>query len=520
VFNPLLIKEIRTRMRERTIFIVENVYLAVLLAVILIFVKYFMEIEDQGWVAGKMLFQVIIYLQVVLLSVITPAIVASSITLEREQKTYDMLLTTPLTIWQIVSNKMIAAVSYFLVLLFLSIPMVSVAFILGGVSSKQMFFSFVVTLDTLLLVGMLGMYCSTIFNRTISSVPISMVIILMLLILLAIAGQVFPAVAMLSPFSSISRVLGEWNINFYMSQIPFWVPHIILAVLLLAWAFFSSMERIKDVRKRNMIPARISLWLVLITLFLFSAGSMNFFVEDLKIIHKDIKMLVLLCFILCVLPAFIFGGAPLSTRDFEELRRKRSLLNAIVHRVFGGHLFSAPVFIALVSITAGLVIVFSLRQFEVLEDHIATGIMIGVMLFSFALMVCLFARILRGSSRIKSRTLPQIAGFFITVFMAVVPLVISSNVHEKEKNLETPADMVLFISPFFSVEAALDPEGTGEDHPYCEKLSGPLPMALVPSIIYLALAAIFALIGTGQEKRMKGYSRVELFYLRESDLAD
>ena len=514
MFNPLLIKEIRTRMRGKTIFIIENIYLLILLAVQVFFIRFFMDIIDFGWEAGRNIFQVIIFVQAIVLTVTIPPIVASSITLEKEQKTYDMLLTTPLTYWQIISNKIFAAVSYFLVLLFLSIPMVAIVFILGGVSSKQMFFSFLVTFDALLLAGMLGMYCSTIFNRTISSVPISMIIILVLLGAVAIVGSIFPAIRMLNPFSAINKILWEWNIGFYSKQIPFWVPHLVLTILLFGWIFFSCVEQIKFDRKRNMIPARISLWLVLLGLFIFSAGSSNFFTEDLKIIYKQVNSLILLFFSLCVLSAVLLGGASLSTRDFEELRRKRPRIRAFFHKIFGGYQPFAPAFTLLVSISASLIIILTLPKFKIIEAPTKKGIMIGLMFISSSLMICLFTQIWRAIPNIKSRTLPQTLGLLLALFLILTPKIVSNNYSEKEN----PIEILVLLNPILTVESVFSPEQTAENYPYCKRVLGAVPMELAPSLLYLTLSLIFFLIHRHQKEQMKRYSRVELFYLKTPDL--
>ncbi len=520
MFNPLLIKEIRTRMRGKTVFLIENIYLAIFIGLVLIFIKDMDSEHQNAWDAGAMLFMITVMMQAALLSVITPAIVASSITMEREQKTYDMLLTTPLKPWQIIVNKLVASTSYFIILLFLSIPVISIAFILGGVTSKQVFLSFAVTFDVLLLAGMLGMLCSAVFNRSITAVPVSMIVTLVMFGLLNAASEIFPAVSMLSPFTSIERITTNWNIGFYALQVPFWAPHFILAALLFATIFFATVERIKDERHRNMIPARVSLYLVITSLFIFSAGSMNFFIENIEYIREEIEKLCLLCFMLCVFLAFMIGGAPISRRDLEEIRKTRKGLNALFNRFFGGTFSSAVGFIALVSITGGLITALSLYKFSILENRAETGIMIGLVLFSLSLMVSLFAKMLRGSANIKSMPMPPIVGAVLVLVLVFAPQQISSRAHNKAGVPINPVDVVMFASPAFAVKAAIDPDNSAGKYPYCKSYSHPFHMPVVTALFYLLFSCIFALVGMRQENRMRKFSRVELFYLKQPDLEE
>src|SRR5207244_1177935 len=75
--------------------------------------------------------------QAIMVALITPAITAGTVTIEREQRSYELLAATPLRPSDIVRGKLTAAVSFVVLLLTASLPLVSLAFLVGGVSPAE-----------------------------------------------------------------------------------------------------------------------------------------------------------------------------------------------------------------------------------------------------------------------------------------------------------------------------------------------------------------------------------------------
>ena len=101
--NPVLVKEFRTRMRGARAYWVLLTY--VLLLTLVVGATYLTWYTDNsaGGVSrqaasntGRTLFQILFSLQAGLVALITPAITAGAITIEREQQTYAMLATSGL----------------------------------------------------------------------------------------------------------------------------------------------------------------------------------------------------------------------------------------------------------------------------------------------------------------------------------------------------------------------------------------------------------------------------------------
>src|SRR3954453_5094944 len=112
--NPVLVKEFRTRMRGARAYWVLLTY--VLLLTLVVGATYLTWCSDnsEGGVThqaasntGRSLFQILFSLQAGLVALITPAITAGAITIEREQQTYAMLATSGLRPQHIIWGKLL-----------------------------------------------------------------------------------------------------------------------------------------------------------------------------------------------------------------------------------------------------------------------------------------------------------------------------------------------------------------------------------------------------------------------------
>ena len=102
----------------------------------------------------------------VLLAFITPALTAGAISSERERQTIDLLFVTKLPSFSILWGKLLASMSFVLLLLLLSVPIFSLVFLFGGIELDQVAAAFLVTAISALTLGIIGIACSTAFRRT------------------------------------------------------------------------------------------------------------------------------------------------------------------------------------------------------------------------------------------------------------------------------------------------------------------------------------------------------------------
>ena len=173
--NPVVLKELRGRMRGARAFIVLTIYLGLLGAFSsLIYVavsESATRVSGQVNVGeiGRTLFGGVVAIEMLLVSFIAPAFTSGAISGEREHQTYDLLRTTLLPSHSLVWGKLVSAMSFVLLLLLAAIPLQSIAFFFGGVAETEVILSFVILTATALLFSTIGLYFSVRSNRTLSA---------------------------------------------------------------------------------------------------------------------------------------------------------------------------------------------------------------------------------------------------------------------------------------------------------------------------------------------------------------
>lgn len=206
--NPMVLKELRGRMRGARAFIVLTVYLALMSGfVTLIYVVFSQSLSltgpSQGGEIGRILFRSIVGVELFLVTFIAPAFSAGAISGERERQTYDLLRTTLLPARSLVGGKLFATLSYIFLLLLAAIPLQSIAFLFGGVSGTEVVLSFIVLLCTALLLGTLGVFFSAMTQRTLSASVLSYAFALLSIIILPIGVLIVaPVVNGLGPVAT------------------------------------------------------------------------------------------------------------------------------------------------------------------------------------------------------------------------------------------------------------------------------------------------------------------------------
>ena len=112
--------------------------------------------------------------------ILAPASTAGAISLEREKQTLDLLATTPISSLAIVLGKLLSALSWILLLLLASIPVVALVFTFGGVSPDDVVRAYVVLLATAFAFGAIGLFVSALVTRTQAATVINLVAVIVL----------------------------------------------------------------------------------------------------------------------------------------------------------------------------------------------------------------------------------------------------------------------------------------------------------------------------------------------------
>src|SRR6185295_11228732 len=125
--------------------------------------------------------------QYVLASLMAPSFAAGAITGEKERKSYEMLLASPLRPGAIVLGKLLASMCHLALLIFASLPIVMLCLALGGVSLYEVLAAYLALILSVITFGMISLACSSYFKRTASSLVVAYLLILPL----ALVGVLF-----------------------------------------------------------------------------------------------------------------------------------------------------------------------------------------------------------------------------------------------------------------------------------------------------------------------------------------
>ncbi|MCI0674794.1 MAG: ABC transporter permease, partial [Phycisphaerales bacterium] len=110
--------------------------------------------------SGANMFDMISYLQVGLICILTPVFMAGAIAQEANPQTWDILLTTPLNNLQVVLGNLFGRLFFVIALLFSSLPLFAVTQYFGGVPGDSIFASYAIAGSSALLVAAIAVTLS------------------------------------------------------------------------------------------------------------------------------------------------------------------------------------------------------------------------------------------------------------------------------------------------------------------------------------------------------------------------
>ncbi|MCB9009369.1 MAG: ABC transporter permease [Ardenticatenaceae bacterium] len=211
--NPVTVKELRSRMRGRRAFVVLTVHLLVMSGFITLVYSAFASAAGGPYGpdsrdVGKVIFSSVLGLQVMLVIFVGPSFTAGAISGEKERQTYDLLRTTLLSAKSFVAGKLVSALSYVLLLIFVAIPLQSIAFLMGGVAFIELFLSQVILLVGAVAFALWGLYSSARMRTTLASSVVTFAGSLFITVGIPVVVGLFSMI--LSPFFAGAALL-SWQ---------------------------------------------------------------------------------------------------------------------------------------------------------------------------------------------------------------------------------------------------------------------------------------------------------------------
>lgn len=184
--NPMVKKDIKVQARSMRICWEIFAYEAIM-AVVFFFAMFLFS--QQMTYSSANIYSSIVWLypalavtQIFILGVVVPVRTASAISGEKERQTFDIMMTTSMTGFSIIMGKVLTAMIQSMFYVVAGLPIVALAFVIGGLSWGNLFWFLAVSLLVSFVSASIGILCSSICKKTISAIILSYGIYVLLFI--------------------------------------------------------------------------------------------------------------------------------------------------------------------------------------------------------------------------------------------------------------------------------------------------------------------------------------------------
>jgi len=199
---PMLSKELLEQAQQKRTYVFRFLYCAVLYFAVLINIVPQLAgaadpMEQLG--RGRDILNWVNSIQLWMIFIFMPIVTSGTIADEKEKNTLQLLLLTRLSSWNIVFEKFLSRYLTMLGFLLMSLPLLGVAYALGGVANEAVWNAFQVQLTLAFFLGALSLGCSSYCGTSFSALLLTY----FLSILFSLCGICFPVLAFFSRFPGI-----------------------------------------------------------------------------------------------------------------------------------------------------------------------------------------------------------------------------------------------------------------------------------------------------------------------------
>lgn len=182
LIGPILGKELRVSSRQRRHYVLRFLYPALL--TVLVGLVWLAQV-DSSWgstaaqqermsEAGKVVVVAIVWFQFGVLQLVAVVMLSTSISGEVYDRTLGVLLTTPIRMFQVVLGKLLSKLLQLLILLAISLPVLAVVRVFGGVPWDYVIASVCITFTACLVAGSVSMFFSMLFRRAFATIILTL----------------------------------------------------------------------------------------------------------------------------------------------------------------------------------------------------------------------------------------------------------------------------------------------------------------------------------------------------------
>lgn len=168
--NPIFVREFRNHARcRKTLFL----SLGALVALSLILLALWPRTGVFSETNSNEIFSVFLNINLALVILLIPGFVATTVTEERENRSFDLLVTSLLTPRQIMFGKLFSALGIAFLVVAVSLPVTSVCALSGGIGVPLLLRTYAVIFMTTLTYGLLGLAVSSLCHRSFTALALT-----------------------------------------------------------------------------------------------------------------------------------------------------------------------------------------------------------------------------------------------------------------------------------------------------------------------------------------------------------
>ena len=187
--NPVLQRELLVNLRMTRAFVLLFAYVGLLGVVVYARWPAEQRLDLTTSEEAKDLVNLFFLGQYILTSLMAPSFAGGAIAGEKERRTYEMLLASPMRPGAIVLGKLLASLCHLAVLVFASLPIVMLCLPLGGVHWSEVLATYVAMAASVVTFGMICVAASSYFTRTVAAMVVSYLVILPVALFLVLFYQ-------------------------------------------------------------------------------------------------------------------------------------------------------------------------------------------------------------------------------------------------------------------------------------------------------------------------------------------
>ena len=209
--NPILKKELMVSSRSMKMswgIFGLNAFLTMLVIFVILTTNASSLLTGYDYSSLTWLFPILGCTECGILSLVVPIITSGSISGEREKQTLDIMLTTPMEPFSIALGKLGSAMMMVMMYMITSVPVIAIAFVLGGMSWWALLGLIGMMLYLGIYVGSVGIFCSSVVKKSIMATVLTIVIgigiIIITLVIFAIGNGIVVSYATMKGLTNYS----------------------------------------------------------------------------------------------------------------------------------------------------------------------------------------------------------------------------------------------------------------------------------------------------------------------------